>query len=310
MIRLQKIKDEYDRKGYVIIPNLVSQEKILIFRKKILDFFTKHPTQRYMWPSDVINNFSEVFELQTNLELLSACKEIFNDFNYVNNFQIQKNMCNKDDIGWHYDGAGSFNIKDKRTIDHIHKELNNHFRFARIGICLTENDCPYGQMIDIVRGSHRWGNYTRALFNKLLVNKFVPKLIKNYLSDDMTGKINPGDCVIFDFGLLHRSQMAKIDDIPEYRNKASYVITNDSKLTIYFEVGNKDSCQWYLKNELALANKTERGSKEEKYRSDYLRFDKSLYPDSYVTELKNHDVAIAELSANERLITADIFSSH
>jgi hypothetical protein len=308
MIESQKIKNEFDNKGYVIVPNIVNQEKIQILRKKILDFFNKNPTQRMIMPSDIINNFSEVFELQVNSKLLRVCKEIFNEFNYINDFQIQKNMCNIDDIGWHYDGGTSFGVKT-RSVDDISKEINGEYRIAKIGISLTENDCRFGQMIDIVEGSHNWNNLKRALINKLLVNKWTPRLFKKYLIDNMTGKINPGDCVIFDSGLLHRSQMVKIDDVPEHRNNASHVITSDSKLTIYFEVGNKNSCEWFVKNNLAYANKKEIGTMEEKYHSDYLRFDKSLYPEWYLNELKIFNVDITELQGHKRSIASDIYLS-
>jgi len=308
MKNLNQIRHDFEKNGYVVIPGLVEDKNIPLYREKVLNFFKKSPNQRMMMPSDTINEFSEVFNLQTNVNLLSACKEIFGEFSYVNDFQIQKNMCNQEDIGWHHDGGASFSVKGN-NIDEISKNINNQYRIAKIGISLTESDCPYGQMIDVVEGSHKWKNLKRALVNKLLNSKFVPKIIKSYIFDNMNGKISSGDCVIFDSGLLHRSQMAKINNVPNYRNKASYEISDDSKLTIYFEVGNKDSCKWYVKNNLTYANTIERGDMEEKYYSDYLRFDKSIYPESYLNELSAYNVSIAELDTKDRLIASEIYKS-
>lgn len=274
------------------------------YRKKILKFFQENKNERQMTPTNILKFFPEIYEVQTNHKLLSSAKEIFGSFSFVNNFQIQKNMCNVSHVGgWHIDAQNQYSTGE------INASNDKAHRVAKMGLCLTADNCRFGQSIEIVPGSHKLNHRIRFLLRKFLDARVVPWIIKKRFVARLDRVIGQGDFVIFDSKLLHRSATADKRNIKQISGFNSFEITEDSKLTVYFEVGESKSVSTLLKSALTYAMESERGANKEKFISDYMRVDRSSIPSEVLDKVSSFGGAIAVVSEQDRVKANQIYNS-
>ena len=301
---MTKLEQIYNNLGYVVVKDGVSESRVMEYRKKILEFFHRNPDERQMTPTNILKDFTEIYEIQTNQKLLSAAKEIFGTFSFVNNFQIQKNMCNiSHSGGWHLDSQNQYNTGE------ISASNDKKHRVAKMGLCLTDDNCRFGQSIDIVPKSHNLDHRIRSLLRKFLDSKLVPLFIKRMFVLSLDSVISKGDFVIFDSKLLHRSATADRSNVREISGFNSYEIADDSKLIVYFEVGEPNSVKTLLQSALTHSMESEKGPDKEKFISDYMRIDRSSIPPEVVTTVGSYGGSIAVVSEHDRSIADEIYNS-
>ena len=291
---MSELKKFYDEFGYVVLKSEISKAQIQDFRKTILAFFRSNPDKRQMTPTSILQYFQEIYDIQTNEKLLAVAREIFGSFSFVNNFQIQKNMFNISHAGgWHIDAQNQY----------VTGELNSsNDRIHRVG-------CRFGQSIEIVPKSHKLNHHVRLILRKFLDLKYIPLFLKSIFIKNLDHKINKGDFIIFDSKLLHRSATGDEKKTQRRVGFNSYEITDDSKLTIYFEVGESNSVNMLLQSALSYSLDSEKGPDKEKYISDYMRIDRSLIPDWVRELIKSYGGKVSFVSEKDRLKAEEIFNS-
>tara|TARA_B110000438_G_C15796058_1_gene642899 strand:+ start:1199 stop:2104 length:906 start_codon:yes stop_codon:yes gene_type:complete len=298
------LKQSYNDLGYVIVKSGMSDRNVMEYRGKILKFFQKNPDERQMTPTNILKSFPEIYEIQTNQKLLSSVKEIFGAFSFVNNFQIQKNMCNLSHTGgWHIDSQNQY------ITGEINASNDKNHRVAKMGLCLTADNCRFGQFIEIVPRSHRLDHRVRFLLRKFLDLKLVPWFMKRIFVTKLDKIIGKGDFVIFDSKLLHRSATADKENIKDIFGFNSFEVADDSKLTVYFEVGEAKSVNTLLQSALTHAMESERGSDKEKFISDYMRVDRSSIPPEVVAKVRSYGGTVAVVSEHDRSKADEIYNS-
>ena len=301
---MNNLKQTYNDLGYVVIKDGISDSRVMEYRKQILKFFHKNPGERQMTPTSILKDFPEIYEIQTNQKLLSTAKEIFGAFSFVNNFQIQKNMCNTSHAGgWHIDSQNQY------ITGEINASNDKNHRVAKMGLCLTADNCRFGQSIEIVPRSHNLDHRIRFLLRKFLDLKLVPWFIKRIFVKKLDGVIGKGDYVIFDSKLLHRSATADKSNIKDISGFNSFEIADDSKLTVYFEVGESESVNTLLQSALTHAMESERGQDKEKFISDYMRVDRSSIPPEVIETVRSYGGGIAVVSKKDRSKADEIYNS-
>ena len=269
------LKEEYEKYGYVILKQIVSIDEVKSMRIKILDYFYRNPLKRMMLPSDVMNEFPEIYNIQTKKKLLTSLKTIFGYFYYVNDYQIQKNMCTLGlNDGWHIDAGSQYSLRL------LNKELGNKYKFAKIGIYLNK-DIDYGKSIEVIPFSHK-----SIWLRKIILLLIRIKFFRHFIIDFCDKKILPGDCIIFDSRILHRS--AKCKNFVVRDNYACLDINDKSKLVIYFEAGSELSANQFIKSNLCRAVIEETDKQNEKYFSDYLRYQEIDYPEDFISKIKEY----------------------
>jgi hypothetical protein len=117
--------------------------------------------------------------------------------------------------------------------------------------------------------------------------------------------IEPGDAIIFDCRLLHRSSLTDLDI--NRKNSADLVVDQDSKLSIYFEAGDSFSCETFLKNSLFRAENEEIDLPDQRFFCDYLRFTEETFNEDYMRRLKSQDVSVALAGLEDRNRAAEIY---
>lgn len=278
--------------------------RVMEYREKILKFFHENKNDRQITPTNILKCFPEIYEIQTNDKLLSSAEEIFGSFSFVNNFQIQKNMCNVSHFGgWHIDAQNQYSTGE------INASNDKAHRVAKIGLCLTADNCRFGQSIEIVPGSHKLNHRVRFVLRKLLDAKIVPWIIKKRFVAKLDKVIGQGDFVIFDSKLLHRSATADRHNINQISGFNSFEVSEDSKLTVYFEVGESNSVTSLLKSALTYAMESERGANKEKFISDYMRIDRSSIPSEVLDKVSSFGGIIAVVSEQDRVKANQIYNS-
>ena len=301
---MSELKKFYDKFGYVVLKSEIPKDQIQDYRRKILAFFHSNPHERQMTPTSILQYFEEIYDIQTNGKLLSAAREIFGPFSFVNDFQIQKNMFNISHVGgWHIDAQNQY------ITGELNSSNDRSHRLAKVGLCLTDEGCRFGQSIEIVPKSHKLNHNIRFILRKLLDLKYIPLLLKSILIKNLDGKINKGDYVIFDSKLLHRSATGDEKKTQKRVGFNSYEITDDSKLTIYFEVGESNSVNTLLQSALSHALDSEEGPDKEKFISDYMRIDRSLIPNEVRELIEFYGGKVSFVSEKDRLRAEEIFNS-
>jgi len=282
----------------------ISKAQIQDYRKSILAFFRSNPHERQMTPTSILQYFQEIYDIQTNEKLLSVAREIFGPFSFVNNFQIQKNMYNISHVGgWHIDAQNQY------VTGELNSSNDKSHRVGKVGLYLTDEGCRFGQSIEIVPKSHKLNPHIRLILRKFLNLKYIPLLLKSIFIKNLDDKLNKGDFVIFDSKLLHRSATGDEKKTQKRVGFNSYEITDDSKLTIYFEVGESNSVNMLLQSALSYALDSEKGPDKEKYISDYMRIDRSLIPDWVRELIESYGGKVSFVSEKDRLKAEEIFNS-
>ena len=306
------IKEKYLKDGYVVVRGVVTEAELQSFRASILAVFNARrqasnhdggskalPTEQ-LRPTELLEHLPEVVSLQFSPTVMKVARQIFGDeFHYVNDIHIQRNQRLIDGhAGWHIDASSNFALRYLNDALDIYR-----YRFAKIGVYLQSSDCPIGGSIDIVPKTHRIGRIARGLVLRLLesrLNRSLSKLGNRLGLAKLIGAVSmdlhlqPGDCVIFDCRLVHRSSPAPVRSKPT----TSVSEVPADKLTVYWEIGDKPSTAKFLKNDLVRALAHENVSQcanSSKPFSHYLRLKfPDDYPRWYVEKAEEMKVNIAQ----------------
>jgi hypothetical protein len=300
----------YHRLGYVIIRGLFDSNGVDNLRRKIVEIFRNNPDQRILFSREIIEKIPEVFDVQRDERLIAVLKQILGqNFQYINDFQAQKNMSRvKRATGWHDD------VNSQYLLRYVNKNINYPiYRVLKVGIYLQGGKSLYGSSVDVIPRSHRMPRKARMILTRLLNHPLSAGAMSTLFSKALDKTISAGDAIVFDANLLHASSIATregLKDLNSYRNHAFYSTPENSKLTIYFEAGDRDSCRQYLISNLVRALSEEVGDVDEKYFSDYLSILSSKYPPGYLGELRDRGIDVASLDVNlYKRIARDIYES-
>lgn len=239
-----------DRKGYKILKKIISDQEVSEIRKNLDNFFTKIPTQRMLNLEDSIEGVRLIENLQLNKPLLSSLSNLFPNENwkFVNDFQVLKNMASLTKGGWHADCNSQYSLPD------FNKNMSlRHYKFLKIGYYFQGDECKFGSSIEVIPYSYllpKWGyKILTFILNKTIFGEILAKLI----SIKLDKSIEPGDCVLFDCRLIHRSSPIKeglLNNISYDKNGGAYKvhIPGENKYAFYFEAGDPDSCMQFLRS--------------------------------------------------------------
>ncbi len=269
-----------DKKGFVLIQSLLSEEEVNLIRNKLDYYFKDKPQKRMLNLEETISNIDLIEQIQLNTELLSTLDSLFSidNWNYVNDFQLIKNMSSKKTGGWHADINSQYSKNpEKKKLD-----LEN-YKFLKIGIYLQDKKCPYGSSIEVIPYSYLLPQWAYSLTVFLLNRKFLGKL-GNLFSRKIDLDITAGDCIIFDSRLIHRSSFSNLSEKMEITSYSEGVFkehTDNNKYALYFEAGDPSSCKQFLNSNLSRA-------KDDSFFSNYLSKDKSYYFTLFSSNYKKH----------------------
>tara|TARA_B100000035_G_scaffold277489_1_gene255806 strand:+ start:614 stop:1516 length:903 start_codon:yes stop_codon:yes gene_type:complete len=277
-----------DSKGYKILKKIVSNDDIFTIRKNLDNFFSKNPAQRMLNLEDSIKGVGLIENLQLNKSLLSSLSDLFPDENwsFVNDFQVLKNMASLSKGGWHADCNSQYSMPS------LNKDMSlKHYKFLKIGFYFQGNKCNFGSSIEVIPYSYllpKWGyKVLTFLLNKTIFGESLAKL----LSKKLDKSIEPGDCILFDCRLIHRSSPAREDhvDFSTYdKNKGAFKvhIPNENKYAFYFEAGDYDSCMQFLRsNTMRIKDDSEGFFIEYLTKSKHYFF--NIFSKKYRKELQN-----------------------
>ena len=300
---MSDLKDEFERNGYVVIKNIFKENELSKLRKDIVLSFQKRAEilksnpPKQLRPGVLFDELPQVVGLQFNRRITDACREIFGDYYYVNDLAVSRNIeVPLTGGGWHIDAGSNFSIR------YINRDLSvaNH-KLAKIGVYLQDEKCPYGASINLIPGTHRMGEFAQKVLNRILLWMEKIPWFKNdgafrlVGAKNMDSVIAAGDCVIFDCRIFHRSSWGRKRAPSDNR-----LDEKDDKLTVYWEVGDKNSAMRFIKTDLmrSLAHEIEKNEIyfEEKPFSHYLRFKfPDDYPDWYVKGIADSRSRVAQL---------------
>jgi hypothetical protein len=287
---------KFKKNGYVIIPNLISHDKVKDLRNDLYEIFNSNNSKR-LESITLASNDKRIYKLQFKSKIQEVCNEIFNnDYYFVNDWQIQYNMfgVGGSKKGWHVDCGSEITEEGKYLFD-------SAYNFGKIGIYLQNNTFDYGGAIDIIPKSHKF--FFQTGFHKLnLLFYRISNLLLIKSGIKKTLKLKAGDAVIFDSRLLHRSTPPSIVNLSKTQALAgrSELSKEKCKYSIYWEVGNKESVNHFMKNSEKRAKTEFEVLEKNEFKSEVL-FNEYLsysFPKSYssdyvkkVNEIKNLNIA-------------------
>lgn len=253
--------DTFNKDGFLLLENCISEIDVMKLRDKIKEI-SHNNKNTYLLPSLILKE-KEIYKTIFNERLVEVYKEIIQDEVYlIPELHVQINQFPKNkNSGWHYDGQSERNNDYLKFSDR---------KFFRVGIYLQDNNADYGGGIDILRSN---------LFKKLPLktNKVFEKKIINFFSlfFSQTIKSKKGSAVFFDSRLPHKGT---------YPQKKLVDGNSRDKYTIYFQVGNKKHCDYFLKNSIERMFNNYHDKKVINYFLDYLHL---KFPEEYPSEFLN-----------------------
>lgn len=218
---------------------------------------------------DIIN--TPLWTIQFNPYILEVCNAIFPNFGFINDFNLQMNLVDNSGSleGWHVD-CGS-ELRDYNG-DYL---FSDDYSFAKIGVFFQKNSFGMGTGIDVVPKSHKLFRLPRFLYFQ-----FQKFLTAEYLNSvGVTIDVSPGDVVVFDSRLLHRSTP-----------RLPHVSSDLEKFVLYWEVTTPEHSKDFLDNGSKRAAEETSSSFFFKNYLSYT-FPKS-YPEKYVKTAREKEVAI------------------
>jgi ectoine hydroxylase-related dioxygenase (phytanoyl-CoA dioxygenase family) len=219
-------KEEFRKKGYIVIKNVFDKDEIISLRNKCSEVFEKlnikkNTAQQKSKPIRQI--FNQEFIKNPNLlnplfkrKIVAEVKEVLGD-DYISfaDFSLNDNMHAPT---WHTDSQ-SMGFSTKYV-------YNPSFNVAKLGLYLQEDDAAYGGQLDVIPGSHlptflgvnspisiksRYGKVSKL---QLLAIKIRNKFLKK-----TSLKVSLGDVILFHGLLWHRSSQpnwAKVGQIDKF----------------------------------------------------------------------------------------------
>ena len=253
--------DIFNKDGFLVLENCFSEKEIEDLRKKIKEI-SNNSKNIYLLPSVCLNE-KEIYKTIFNKRLVQAYKEIIQDEVYlIPELHVQINQFPKNkNSGWHFDGQSERNNKYLKAPNR---------KFFRIGIYLQNNNTDYGGGIDVLKC-----NFFKKL--PLKINSRIEKKIIQFYSLFFTKTVESkkGSVVFFDSRLPHKGTFPKKNPLD---------VNFRDKYTIYFQVGNKEHCNYFLKNSVDRMFKNYNNEKVKNYFLDYLKLN---FPDEYSPEFVN-----------------------
>jgi hypothetical protein len=267
----------FNKNGYLLLNDCFSETEIENLRKKIKKI-SNNNKNTYLLTSLCLKE-KEIYETIFNKRLVEAYKEIIQEEVYlIPELHVQINQFpNNSRSGWHYDG------QSERKNAYL-KAINR--KFFRVGIYLQDNSLNYGGGIDIIKSD---------LFKKIpfKINNLIEKKIINFYSlfFSKTIQSKKGSVVFFDSRLPHKGT---------YPKKNMYDKNFQDKYTIYFQVGNREHCKYFLKNSIERTFQGYNNVNVATYFLDYLKLKfPSEYPSEFVNMLNLNNINLLTSSDKE-----------
>lgn len=205
-------KEEFRKKGYIVIKNAFDKDEIITLRNTCSEAFEKlnkknNSAQQKSKPIRQI--FNDEFIKKPNLlnplfkgKIVAEVKKVLgDDFISFADFSLNDNMHSPT---WHTDSQ-SMGFSTKYV-------YNPSFNVAKLGLYLQEDDETYGGQLDVIPGSHlptflgvnspisiksRYGKVSKLQLLAIKIrNKFLKKISLN---------VSVGDVILFHGLLWHRS---------------------------------------------------------------------------------------------------------
>ena len=263
---------EFKRKGFCVL-KVLEADSVDAARKEINSVLGKNFDKEVIEIDGIFR--LGLWRLQFESKLIQTCKNIFGDFGYINDFNLQcEYVDNRGPAkGWHVDCGSEGDNSYLRNPD---------YKFAKIGIYFQDNAPGLGGGIDVISYSHHL--YRLPKWLRVLVTVVARKL--NFILR-RTVRTKAGDAIIFDSRLLHRSTPLSVD--PGSR---------PSKFVLYWEVTDKQNFQDFLLNSIRRATVHPSKKKEDsRFFRKYLGYAFPVdYPEEYVSSSVNSGVNIFSLS--------------
>jgi hypothetical protein len=252
----------FEDNGYLLLNDYFSELEIDNLRVKIKQLSNGN-RNTFLFTSLCLSE-KKIYEVIFNKKLVELYKEIIQDEVYlVPELHVQINTFPKNKRqGWHYDGQS----------ERKHEYLKDPKRkFFRVGVYLQDNTEDYGGGIDILHNN---------LFKKLpfKINGRIEKLIIQFYAIFFSKKADTkkGSIIIFDSRLPHKGTFPLKNPIEKNFH---------DKYTIYFQVGNKEHCKYFIKKNIErMFVHYESDPATVKYFLDYLKLS---FPGDYQSEFKN-----------------------
>ena len=237
----ETLRAQYNRDGYVLVPGALSQERVHEIRNQIMTKVSDAPIERvephfisepYKKPPeerrdgtlflDTYCRFPEFIDVIANPKTVEALKALLgNDY-----------LLLPDDSVY----FRKFGPLHKDTSTEVYKGLTYHseadYRIVTVGLYLQPND-EHGGGLFVIPGSHLdpfdpvcdtykkqesyYKSFWRRIARKLSFGKLFAyeKLVQSDFGLSSKGvdiQSQPGDVVIFDFNLLHRSSFPTVEE--------------------------------------------------------------------------------------------------
>ena len=263
----------FESKGYYVF-ELSDFEKVKDLRAEIEKIINKEPDKSIYYIDAVLG--SNLWKLQFDKDILKVCKEIFGEFGFINDFNLQSERIDVGDKfkGWHPD-CGS-----EGDAPYLGK---SDYKFAKIGVYFQKNAKGLAGGIDVVPYSHHLHKFPRLIRNSLY------RII--VLFDGIFGRtvsINPGSIIVFDSRLLHRSTELLDSDIKRER-----------KFVLYWEITNDDCAQDFLLNAVKRGYRSNINTGDPSFFRSYLPYSfPEDYHQEYVKSAKDANISIYSLNHN------------
>tara|TARA_B100000989_G_scaffold294855_1_gene274721 strand:- start:379 stop:1251 length:873 start_codon:yes stop_codon:yes gene_type:complete len=269
--------DIFNKNGFLHLENCYAEKEIDDLRKKIKEISNKS-RNIYLLPSTCLKH-KEIYKTIFNQRLVQTYREIIQDEVYlIPELHVQVNQFPKNkNLGWHFDG------QSERENEYL-KATNR--KFFRVGIYLQDNTNEYGGGIDVLKGN---------FFKKLPLNtsnRVEKKIIQFYsIFFSKTIKSKKGSVVFFDSRLPHKGTF------PE-KNPSDVDFID--KYTIYFQVGNKEHCTYFLNNSVERMFKNFNNQYTRNYFLDYLKLNfPNEYPTDFLKMLNSNNIKILTSTEEE-----------
>jgi hypothetical protein len=296
-------------KGYVVLPGVFNAEEVKILRgrlsEKFQEYYEKNIFKRCLLPSESLN-FKEIYAIPFREKIVKALKELLgDDYSMFSDLTVDRNCFGYN--AWHTDANSE---GDQPYL------YEKNYKFVKCGVYLQSNSFEWGGGIDLVTGGHLFGRtFPFNLFNLEIRRKFnslYNQIGKKYFAG--RAEIGPGDVVIFDSRLWHKSStphnILQNGEIKTLNNFIADIPEDKTKFVIYWDCCNSASAEGFLNNNLGRANEEILNYKDEFLFADYLS---KIFPDDYpadfVSSVKNNKIRVAGLEKEKALELKNKFQS-
>lgn len=252
--------NDFINNGYVIINDCFSNKQIDNLRN-LIKKISGNSKKTYLLTSECMKE-KEIYETIFNDKLVKKYREIIGEEVYlVPELHVQINQFPKSKLaGWHYDG------QSERNNNYLKKKNR---KFFRVGIYLQENNKEFGGGIDIL--NNKLFKILPLKINQRIESKII-HLISLFQKKTIISK--KGSVVFFDSRLPHKGTF------PKNKN----IFNNINKYTIYFQIGNKEHCKYFIDNSVKRMFNNFDNPNVSNYFLDYLKIN---YPEEYPIDFLN-----------------------